>query len=339
MKKTLFSLLLLLCSASSFADTRQVVLLLHGGTGQTFAPDQLQEAVNAAVAGDTLCLNDGVYPLGGDTLTIDKPISIVGTGINTKLQGTVNISIPDSVTLTARMLDALRVTGNVCVQKPVNGLKYRKCQFDASLIWNATTRDAQMDRCYIENFNTSINLKSANVVNCKIAREHICSDNKGNMVSFINCALREILIYVGNTSLGHQVGYSYSTYMNCIIFKIDDQGSSLYTMGKSQISNSSYYYSLFLILSSYYKEMITIMDNCYEINNYTKDWTQDNGTKWSKEEMIAKGCLGNDGTVVGPEGGGAPYSLIPTGIKVRESKLTIDGENRTLNVKIKLTTN
>jgi len=75
------------------------------------------------------------------------------------------------------------------------------------------------------------------------------------------------------------------------------------------------------------------------LDNYTLDWEQNNGCNLTQEELIERGFLGTDGTVVGPEGGSAPYTLIPSGISVRESKLTIDGENRTLNVRLKLTSN
>ncbi|MBQ7495588.1 MAG: hypothetical protein IJT75_07590, partial [Bacteroidaceae bacterium] len=99
MKKFVLSIVSLFLCASSFAETRQTILLLHEGTGRGFAPDQLQEAVNAAVKGDTIYLNEGIYPLAGDTLTIDKEVNIIGVGIHTRLLGTINVSIPDSVTL------------------------------------------------------------------------------------------------------------------------------------------------------------------------------------------------------------------------------------------------
>ena len=85
---------------------------------------------------------------------------------------------------------------------------------------------------------------------------------------------------------------------------------------------------------------VNVKENCYSPNEPSFfDWNKINGTIASQEELIERGFLGTDGTVVGPEGGSAPYTLIPSGISVRESKLTIDGENRTLNVRLKLTSN
>lgn len=340
MKRILFTLTALVFGiAYSFADTRQVVMLFHQGTGTEYAYDQLQQALDDATAGDTLYLNDGDYPINGDALTISHPVSIIGMGINTRLLGSVDISIPDSVTLTSYLLDALRVNGDVRVQQPVNGLKYRKCWFNGTLVWNATTRDAQIDRCYINNFDSSTKLNSANVINCKMFRENITSNNIGNNVLFINCAINNIIVYIGNSSVGHKIGYSYSTYMNCIIYNLTTSPSpGIYSLGDSQIRYSSYYNSA-LNNSLYNNEKVGIKENCYMLDNYTLDWEQNNGCNLTQEELIERGFLGTDGTVVGPEGGSAPYTLIPSGISVRESKLTIDGENRTLNVRLKLTSN
>lgn len=339
MKKILLSLTaLVLGCAYSAADTRQVVLLLHQGTGTEYAYDQLQQALDAATAGDTLYLNEGDYPINGDALTISHPVSIIGTGINTRLLGKVDISIPDSVTLTSYLLDALRVNGSVRVQQPVNGLKYRKCYIEGTVSWNATTRDVLVDRCYIGQFNHTINLKSANVVNSRIKMEYTPKksdgNNYGNSLTFINCTI-ENLRAGGYSGLTQESANNYSTYINSIIGNqcYDDAGNSR----DYYLNNCSFINSLvgFTIPAE-----VNVKENCYYPNQPSFfDWNQINGTVASQEELIERGYLGTDGTVIGPEGGSAPYTLIPSGISVRESKLTIDGENRTLNVRLKLTSN
>ena len=338
MKRILFTLTALVFGfAYSFADTRQVVMLFHQGTGTEYAYDQLQQALDDATAGDTLYLNEGEYPINGDALTISHPVSIIGTGINTRLLGTVDISIPDSVTLTSYMLDALRVNGSVRVQQPVNGLKYRKCYIEGTVSWNATTRDVLIDRCYIGQFNHTINLKSANVVNSRIYREYTplksTSNNYGNSLTFINCTI-ENLRAGGYSGFTQESANNYSTYINSIIHA---QTYNDTHWGPSFIFNCSFINSLvgFTIPAE-----VNVKENCYSPNEPSLfDWNKINGTIASQEELIEREFLGTDGTVVGPEGGSAPYTLIPSGISVRESKLTIDGENRTLNVRLKLTSN
>lgn len=344
MKKILLSLTaLVLGCAYSAADTRQVVLLLHQGTGTEYAYDQLQQALDDATAGDTLYLNDGDYPINGDALTISHPVSIIGMGINTRLLGTVDISIPDSVTLTSYMLDALRVNGNVRVQQPVNGLKYRKCTINGSIIWNATTRDLLIDRCNITTFNSTPLLKSGNVVNSRIYDEIVPTPNEsnyGNSVNFLNCATAHIIM--GNYDYGPN---NYSSYTNCIVYNLCRGSHNSNWRVDEGISNSVFINSLLCIPLSSEGYQLYTFGKATQINCYTEDpstfadWGYVSGCKFSQEEMIEKGWLGNDGTVIGPEGGSAPYTLIPSGISVRESKLTIDGENRMLNVRLKLTSN
>lgn len=330
MKKILLSLtVLILCCAYSVAETRQVILLLHNGSGRAFALDQLQQAVDAAEAGDTLYLNEGNYPLV-DTLDITKGVSIIGAGTSTVLTGVINISIPDSVTLKAHILDALRVTGNIRVQKPVNGLKFRKVTLDTGIIWDAITRDVEIDRCYVTTFNSTSNLKSATVVNSRINQEYVPyrseGDNFGNSTTFFNCAIREVVFNSWSYMSGKDYNNNYSTYINSIIIK-----SNLYWFANSTFFNC--------LMNGPAGDTGLTHENCYVVSGTFEDWSKTNGTTWSQDELIANGWLGNDGTVVGPEGGSAPYTLIPTGISVRNSKLTIDGENRTLNVRLKLTAN
>ena len=339
MKRILFTLTALVFGiAYSFADTRQVVMLFHQGTGTEYAYDQLQQALDDATAGDTLYLNDGEYPINGDALTISHPVSIIGTGINTRLLGSVDISIPDSVTLTSYMLDALRVNGNVRVQQPVNGLKYRKCYIEGTVSWNATTRDVLVDRCYIGQFNHTINLKSANVVNSRIKMEYTrpksASNNYGNSLTFINCAIKELKCEYGSGLMSERAN-NYSTYINSIISTWSS--SNVNDSGTYYLYNCSFINSL---VGFTIPDEVNVKENCYYPNEPDFfDWKFINGTKKAQEELIERGFLGTDGTVVGPEGGSAPYTLIPSGISVRESKLTIDGENRTLNVRLKLTSN
>ena len=58
MKKILFLFVLIIASVQTYADTRAQALLLHNGQGKSFDADQLQQAVNEAVAGDTICLSE-----------------------------------------------------------------------------------------------------------------------------------------------------------------------------------------------------------------------------------------------------------------------------------------
>ena len=319
---------LMFISVSSFAETRQVVLLLHEGTGRTFEFDQLQEAVNAAVAGDTICLNEGNYSFPDNVLVIDKPVSIIGTGQSTHLLGSIDISIPDSVTLKSHLLEALWVYNNVDVKQPVNGLKFRKVRFDGFIAWSATARDVEIDRCYVETFHNAPKLKSANVINSIIHKQQMRElTSKGNTVTFINCMIGYMEWPFDNGE------NNYSKYVNCIIDYIP-------YISKNVLSTTESYNTLFR--EGYIIHYIGIKDNCYAIHvngsggSTIFDQSQPNGCTLTEEQLLEAGYLGDDGKVVGVEGGMTPYTLIPNGISVKKSKLEIDGEKRELKVTLQL---
>lgn len=339
MKKILILSLMtfLLTGIKSHAETIQTILLLHEGTGTSFAFDKLQDAVNAAVAGDTLYLNEGNYPLAGDTLTIDKDLSIIGIGNKTRLIGCINVAVPDSITLQHRLLDALLLSQNLIVSRPVNGLKFRKVQFEDALVWNATTRDVLVDRCYVTTFYTTKYLKSANVVNCKISKEAWSAnetDNKSNIVTFFNCSIGLIEGYDADPNC---CANDFSTYVNCIIAGYVIHYWVPWTAVPEFFANSTFKNCLLHSTSRF--GYGNNLDHCYDAESDDEtifDWTYNNGTVLTNEQLIAKGYIGTDGTAVGCGGGQAPYALIPSGISVEESQLGIDWEKRTLNVTLKL---
>lgn len=330
-KNLLLSLItIVMMAVQGNAETRQVVLLLHEGTGRTFEFDQLQEAVNAAVAGDTICLNEGNYSFPDNKLVIDKPISIIGTGQSTHLLGSIDISIPDSVTLTSHLLEALWVYNNVEVKKPVNGLKFRKVKFGGYLGWSATVRDVEIDRCYVYAFYNRPELMGANIINSIIRDQLMYKATPLSSITFINCMIGNL-----NWECGSYAGNNYSKYVNCIFDRLPYANEL-----PSLLRNTECYYSLFKEGNN--TKYIGIKDNCYAIieSGSTSasifDSSKPNGCSLTEEQLLEAGYLGDDGKVVGVEGGMTPYTLVPNGISVKKSKLEIDGEKRELKVTLQL---
>lgn len=58
-----------------------------------------------------------------------------------------------------------------------------------------------------------------------------------------------------------------------------------------------------------------------------------------KYELEEKGYIGTDGTVVGIEGGSAPFTLEPSVPKVTNSTVAYDAANKLLKVNLTVTTN
>ncbi len=321
---------------TSFALSEGSVLLQHDGNVRVYQPDSLQDALNDAVDGDTLFLSKGKFD--GD-IKIEKKVTLRGVGKETIVNGDITIAIPDSVTLESTLLESLNLgyvaiyegmlVGDVKVTKPVNGLTIKKC-----LLWkvnlSATMHDVVIDRCSItsEFIISSEKVKSMNVVNSKVQQlkptQNIVTSRE---ISFINCNINSFYYYWDDYT-----DYYRGSFINCII------GGG---------SNQQYFYQTTFINCLLTPYIISINRNvksdCYEEENqeilktnyssYLDDYLD---CKYSTEELMAKGYLGNDGTVVGCNGGATPWCLVPSVPAVVESNLLLDVENKKLNVTLKL---
>ena len=151
MKKILLSIICLTMVGiqSATAITAQIALR-HQGNVTQFNPDELPSAIEAAVDGDTILLSAGTFDCGSG-ITIAKAITIIGAGAeNTIFKNRIDIYIPDNPTLTAHLLDGVRITGALYVDDSVIGLKLRKCVIDGgiSAVGNLTIiREMLIDRC------------------------------------------------------------------------------------------------------------------------------------------------------------------------------------------------
>ena len=338
MKKiSLFLIALLFASIPSFADTRASILLLHNGQGKSFDAAQLQQAVNEAISGDTICLSVGTFPIS-DTLLIDKAVTIIGNGETTKVQGCIKIGIPDGPTLSNSLLSSIRVTGCVFVSKELHGLKLKKCWLDRHFYATGTLTDLFIDRCYMMCFVPTSYIKSALISNSILycvgdeAKEQSKQNpwSIGNELTFFNCSIGYVKVV--NASSGTQKICDV-TFVNSIICS--------YGSGNSNISNNTLINTL---LNYSYLDSSDTMANCYKqtlsVNPaYTNGWFPTfrmNGKDITDEALLEAGYIGNDGTVVGANGGNTPYTLQADGVRITESVLKVDPVTRQLNVTLKV---
>ena len=207
-KNLLITACLAFASLSSFGASLASIMLQHNGNVTMYDPDKMSSAINDAVAGDTIYMSEGAFT--GD-FTINKAVCIIGAGQNTKIQGNITISIDNTPTLTAHMLDAVSMGNNsVTVSKAVKNLKFRKCYFN-SLTINASTTDLSIDRCRIEDFYPQTNVKSGNVLNSYFYRLRGAS-SQTNTINFINCNIYYFYNYSNALS---------ATFINCLICSYD----------------------------------------------------------------------------------------------------------------------
>ena len=194
------------------AQTAQIALQ-HNGNITMYSAGSMQEAIDAATANDTIFLNEGTFAGGFD---IKKALTLIGSGTDTRIAGDVNIAIPDTITLTAYILDALNIIGNIniAVEKPISGVKVRKCTLN-SLNVNSSLTKAFFERCYIKSdANLNGNYKDVVFYNSKVWGVRGDVSSPGDAV-FQNCNLID-LSWCYNVAWGY-INMPVASFTNCII--------------------------------------------------------------------------------------------------------------------------
>ena len=316
MKKNLFlAACLAIASLSSFGASLSSIMLQHNGSVTMFDSDKMTSAISAAVTGDTIYLSEGAFV--GD-FTIDKAITIIGAGQNTKIQGNITVSIDNTATLTAHLLDAVSMSGNtLTISKAVKNLKIRKC-YIYNFYANANVTDLNIDRCRFIYFYPFNYVKSGNVLNSYII-DLYGNSGQTNTINYINCGIYNI----------HNSGFS-GTIIN----------STIYTYSTSTISNS-------VLINTRYPSGLSLAttssaQNCYtggSFSVYTDDKMGGEYYSIPSDWLEENNYVGTDGTIIGMFGGTSPFNLVPNVPTVTESKVSVDTTNKKLNVTLKVSAN
>ena len=296
-----------LVSISAWGATAAQIMLQHNGSAKLFDSDQMAAAINQAVDGDTIFLTEGSF----NNFTVSKKIAIIGAGPQTVITGDVTISIPGSPTLTARVLDGMTISGNISINQSVNKLIVRKCQFTSyNPGSNISMENGQIDRCYITGqlYLGSGLLKSMLVTNSIIYDLNSCN----NTTTLINCDFYTVR----------------SGFMGTILNSIISMPINL--------SNGLLKNTLYSIYNYTIQTGCTTTD-CYAVNKSVNNKWLSN--QYTMEDLFNNGFLGDDGTVVGSQGGNTPFTLVPAVPKVTERTIKVDTEGRKLNVSLKVSAN
>lgn len=322
MKKQLIMMAcMLMASIAAFAGTNSKILLQHEGGVKVYDSNQMTQALADAVKGDTLFLSEGTF--AGFDLT--KEVMIRGCGTTTIITGAVKIAVAGNPTFSAPLLDALKIDNSLTVSQPCNKLHIRKCWITGKISFTAKSEDVLIDRCSNDNSNRNTFSMSSNIVSMTVMNSVIVylysNGVTGNVVTFINC----------------NIGSRYSeiaeqTFINCIFGLGGYSSSYSYKLTNCTLLNCLYNTYSSAPYDSYVGN--SILQSCYGVNNGSSLLT---GV--SKDDLLANGYLGNDGTIVGIYGGNTPYvaDMLPAAPKVTESSVKLDLENKKLNVSLKVT--
>ena len=297
-KSLLTACLFMLAVGANAANDGKAILHHDKKPTAIYDADKLSDALNAAVAGDTIYLSAGMYP----TFTLDKAITIKGAGTNTKISNGVTIDIPGNPTLTSSLLEAVEVNGAITVKSDMTNFLIKMVKTTDLQFANQLNTNALVDRCHLDKFTITSAMTDFYVRNSYIW--NLTSTSlKFNKCNFINCRIHGDW----NKAAGR--------FINCELRRTGD-----YTSIKSSILSYSLVYSYFnSVVPSTYQEKVYF----------------DSKDNWlSVDDRLNKGYICKDGTVVGVEGGKTPYSLTPSGPKETSSTVKVSDSEKRLNVSI-----
>ena len=334
MKKQLIMMAcMLMASIAAFAGTNSKILLQHEGGVKVYDSNQMTQALADAVKGDTLFLSEGTF--AGFDLT--KEVMVRGCGTTTIITGAVKIAVAGNPTFSAPLLDALKIDNSLTVSQPCNKLHIRKCKITGDISFSAKSEDVLIDRCSNINSNFKKFTMSSNIVSMTVMNSFIdylySNGVTGNVVTFINCNILSRYSEIAN-----------QTFINCIFGYGGYFYSSSYSSYSSSSSYSSYKLTNCTLLNCLYNTNSSlpynsyvgnsILQSCYGVDNETSLLTD-----LSKDALLANGYLGNDGTIVGIQGGNTPFvsDMLPAAPKVTDQSISLDLENKKLNVSLKVT--
>lgn len=322
MKKILLTLACVFgMSMAALAVQNSAVMLQHDGNITTYEPNQINDAIEAAKDGDVIYLTAGDFP----GFTINKQISVKGSGMQTVIKGTVKVENPESI-LNNVFVGYMQIDGtsgdiSFYVNSRVKGLRLSQCRIVKGISYEAITEGSYIDRCELQYSNRGLDISAT--------YEETVTVN-GVSSTYTRSCVQGLTITnsIINSGYGHNGVSLDVTFINCII---SSRSHQLHLFGVKFInsilipSSTLYLYKSDLINSSYNG---VVLDNdckltdCYDVK--IDDYTS--------EDLVTNGYLGNDGTVIGPMGGNTPYTLEPALPHVTKADMKVDPDKQQLNV-------
>ena len=314
---------------AAMADIAPTVMLSHNGVRKMYNHDQVQQAVDEAVDGDTIYLSNGTF----SEFNVSKRIMVRGTGPDTVIEGSCTVYIAGTSALSMPVLDALIFSGDVNVTSAYKQFTIRKCQMQNLNFTESDFYDVKLDRCNVlGTLHLTQNVKEFNCFNTKIRSLHPYSYTTGNAY-FQNCNIRSIDNYIT------------ATFDNCALryCKVNTSGSNygvcltncrlnycIYPkVGTANGSDFSKYLDIGVTTSFsnvFLYDPTVHFNNCYQL---TID----------ADKVVNYGSnsyLGSDGTMVGCYGGQHPFRLTPELPRVTKHSVAVDAANKKLNVSLTL---
>lgn len=301
------------------------VMLQSGGKVTFFDSSKINEAIAAAQEGDTIDLAAGTY--SNSNVLINKNILLRGRSADRNTQYT---QIYNNTTIeSACRIEGIYFYRNINVTKGASGLKITSCSFD-NINFSADMPGMLIERSWCRGEMCLNNLKSKdiNINNCNIACIY-GGDRDSKPCTFRNCNIAN----VNSNDEGKNDTYV-NMFINCIL---------------ESYNNYAYGYNV------RYCEPLMVINCLNHISNYGCDntvkwyWFDENDGKrylfssmmyatcsYTKDELLEKGYIGTDGTVVGSAGGAYPYTLTPINTRISSNTISMADQKISVEVEVKV---
>ena len=314
MKKNILFIILLLAVVSVARANDGMVILQSKGTVKFFDSSKVGDAIAAAVEGDTIDLASGTFSYG---FTIDKNILLRGRSADYNGSNFCTYISNNSISVTSPCtIEGIYFSYDVNVKKSAPGLRITSCAI-RNLTFAEDMPGMTIERSWIRDHMSLNNLKSKdiNVNNCKIY--YLYGGNSDSRpCTFRNCNISNVYSYQD----GKQYTYV-DKFINCILESNYD-----YSYGIDGVVWSNVEVNCLWHVDSWGIEQLvsTYHFDEYDGKSYLFSSPSYGTCAYTKEELIEKGYLGNDGTVVGADGGAYPFTLTPLNTQITTSTLTVD---------------
>lgn len=351
MKKTLLSLVVLLCATVTFAQSNLLATLSHDGTISNFyGVTALQEAVEAADHGDVITLSRGTF----NSAPINKAITLRGTGmveINdetgyfapTVITGATTVDVPDSTPYRLE-IEGVKFNNEFKYLNVLKNAVFKKCNFySISYVNSSSSKFDHVDNVVLLGCRVRhefVVIGTVSCVNCIIESPYISEYAyqrlNYNTFQFANCVITGAyprylpLCRFQNSYIAIAGGYATSPSQN-VINNVDYSLASNCVINNC-VSNSTSAFAYCIDSSNRYCPA----KDFFEVSPIlgSGDHQIDDSNKCTLTETAAATYLGDDGTEVGIYGGNLPYEekvAIPritkyqvAGKSTKEGKLSVD---------------
>lgn len=321
MKKKMFIMACLAVLGIQVVKAQIAALALHHqGNVTMYNGSKISDALTAAADGDTIYISSGI--LSSD-ITITKKLTFIGAGSETVVRGTISVAIPETPTLTSRLLQDLKVDGLIRIDSPIKGVLFSRCQF-TDIDFKAEIYSSSIDNCICwGSFILRDKIDGLEVITTKInnvAGDCATADN----AHFINCNIRHMwnspwTEYTQNDD--HHM-WNLATYVNCIILSYSQPG-------QNYKSATSYVNCLFRDNSKSWKDCANY--GCW--NNNALVFDDEYNASFSNESDWAN-YVGTDATVVGVTGTANPFNNNPSTPRVLTHTLGVNEAGTSLSVSL-----